>query len=105
MNIAYVISAHELPSQLVRLVNRLDALNTSFLIHVDKKIDDVTFREMRVGLAMKPNVPFLTRHVFNWGDFGHVVATIIGSGRASHQADPVRLSPPPHRPGLPSSLE
>jgi hypothetical protein len=78
MRIAYIISAYKLPGQLVRLVRKLNAENTIFFIHVDKKTDNTTYGKMTEPLDRYGNVYFLNRHVCNWGDFGHVSATLNG---------------------------
>lgn len=78
MSIAYIISAYKLPEQLVRLVQKLNTEDTSFLIHVDKKTDAVTFARMEKPLRASSNVTFLERHRCHWGDFGHVKATLKG---------------------------
>jgi hypothetical protein len=45
---------------------------------VDKKTADPTYRKMVDGLSNCPNVIFLKRYRCDWGDFGHVQATIEG---------------------------
>ena len=61
MNIAYLITAHKNPHQLVRLVERLNAEGTSFFVHVDKATDEPTCRQMVNGLRHLPNVRFLRK--------------------------------------------
>ncbi len=78
MKIVYIILAHKLPEQLVRLVRRLSADETSFLVHVDRKTDYAIYRRMTDPLNSYQNVHFLERHLCNWGDFGHVEATLDG---------------------------
>jgi Core-2/I-Branching enzyme len=74
---AYVISAYKNPAQLSRLVHRLHTgSNTRFLVHVDRKTDDQTFRTMEKGVAGLEGVRFLTRHTCHWGGFGHVRASL-----------------------------
>jgi len=46
MKIAYIILAHKLPQQIIRLVNRLNTDDTSFLIHVDKKTEHRIYQEI-----------------------------------------------------------
>ncbi len=77
MKIAYILLAHRIPEQLIRLVNRLNTANAHFFIHVDKRTEDAIFEQM-CALAHLPNVQFLNRHVCNWSGFGHVAATIEG---------------------------
>ncbi len=78
MRIAYLILAHQLPEQLVRLVRRLNTPNALFLIHINRRSDDAVWRAARAGLADLDNVVFLRRHKLYWGGFGHVSATIEG---------------------------
>lgn len=78
VRVAYVISAYRRPHQLVRLVRRLETPNASFAIHVDRKTPDDVFRQMVDGLDGEASVSFLERHTCNWGDFGHVRATLKG---------------------------
>ena len=78
MKIAYIILAHKLPEQLVRLVKKLNTDNTSFLIHVDKKTDEEIFRMMEEPLRGYKNVHFLKRYVVRWGTFSQVQATLEG---------------------------
>lgn len=76
MRIAYVIVAHQLPGQLVRLVRRLNSPNAQFLIHINRRSDDSILDAVAAGLAGLDNVVFLRRHRLHWGSFGHVRATI-----------------------------
>ena len=78
MRIAYIILAHKLPEQLVRLVKKLNTDATSFIIHVDRKTDQKTYQKIVNALSPFENVYFLKRHVCNWGGFGHVQATLDG---------------------------
>lgn len=76
--IAYVILAHQLPQQLVRLVDRLEAPGATFLIHINRRSDDAILDAARAGLAGRADVVFLRRHRLHWGGFGHVAATVEG---------------------------
>lgn len=76
MRIVYVILAHQLPDQLVRLVRRLNTPSALFLIHINRRSDDAVLETARAGLAELDNVVFLRRHKLYWGGFGHVGATI-----------------------------
>ncbi len=94
MRIAYVILAHQLPQQLVRLVRRLDTPNALFFVHVNRRSDDAVYEAARAGLAELDNVVFLRRHKLYWGGFGHVRATLEGLDelyRRSAQFDYVAL--------------
>ena len=78
MRITYIISAYKNPEQLVRLILRLNADTTSFLVHVDKKTDKCLFDQMVCGTKHLSNVYFLKRYRCYWGGFGHVQATMEG---------------------------
>jgi Core-2/I-Branching enzyme len=78
VKLGYIVSAYRLPDQLGRLLRRLDDGDATFLVHVDRKTDDATFRRMREGAALARNVTFLDRHVCHWGGFGHVRASLKG---------------------------
>lgn len=76
--IAYVILAHQLPEQLVRLVRRLHTPDARFLIHVNRRSDDAVLEAVRAGLSDLDGVCYLRRHRLHWGGFGHVRATLEG---------------------------
>lgn len=78
MKIIYIILGHKLLQQLVRLVNRISTENSTIIIHIDKKTDDITYRKILGSLRTYNNVYFLERHVCNWGDFGIVKASLKG---------------------------
>ena len=78
IKIAYIISAYKLPNLLIRIVERLQADNVVFFIHVDKKTSTAFFNDIKDRLGSYKNVNFLERHICNWGDFGHVKATLKG---------------------------
>ncbi len=78
MKIAYIITAHKHPEQLIRLITRLNTETTCFLVHVDKKTDNQIYRRMVNGLSHLPNVHFLQRHRCIWGHFSLVETTIKG---------------------------
>ncbi len=78
MKIAYIILAHKLPEQLVRLVRKLNTDMASFFIHVDKKTDGETYRKMTEPLSEYENVYFLDRYARYYGDFNHVKPTLDG---------------------------
>lgn len=88
MRIAYVILAHQLPEQLVRLVRRLNTPGAMFLVHIDRRADEAVDRTARAGLAELENVVFLRRHALYWGGFGHVRATIEGLDELYRRAAP-----------------
>ncbi|MGD8457105.1 MAG: beta-1,6-N-acetylglucosaminyltransferase [Anaerolineales bacterium] len=78
MRIVYIILAHHLPEQLVRLVRKLNTETAIFLIHIDKKTDNETHKKMVDPLKDYTNVHFLKRITVHWGGFEHVHATFLG---------------------------
>ncbi len=88
MRLVYIISAYKLPDMLIRLVNRLQADDVTFLIHIDKKTSPEISGRMETGLNHFDNVFFLERHVCYWGDFGHVRATLKGIKEIVERAIP-----------------
>jgi hypothetical protein len=63
---------------LYRLVDRLDAGNVHFLIHIDKKVDDALFTSIKARLEPGGNVHFIKRWKCNWAGFGISQATWQG---------------------------
>lgn len=78
MKIAYIILAHKLPAQLVRLVKRLDAPGTHFFIHIDKNSDNEVYKQIVSDLSLMENIFFLKRFVTKWGQVGCVQAMLEG---------------------------
>jgi hypothetical protein len=76
MNIAYIILAHKLPDQLIRLVRKLNTLSACFFIHIDKKTDSNTFEKIKTALREFDNVYFLDRYARYYGDYYHLKATL-----------------------------
>jgi hypothetical protein len=77
MKIVYLILAHRYPEQLVRLVQRLQAPDVRFFIHLDKKMED------RMGVTVKHglknfDVTYVKRHTCHWAGFGIMKATFQG---------------------------
>jgi len=83
MKIAYIILAHKLPEQLVRLVRKLNDDDARFFIHIDKRTADPIRRRMVEPLSTCKNIEYLKRHAVNWGDFGCVEATLEGLKQAA----------------------
>jgi Core-2/I-Branching enzyme len=61
MNLAYIITAHKNPEQLVRLVERLNADGATFFVHVDRRTDAQTYGRMVDGLRHLSNVHFMKK--------------------------------------------
>ena len=84
MKLTYIIMAHKLPEQLVRLVQRLDTPDATFLIHVDRKTDDGIYRQILHSLEGRNNVYFLERRRVYYCDFTHV-AVALGALREQRE--------------------
>lgn len=70
----YIILAHKNPQQLKRLVEKLNDVESSFYLHIDKTVDIGSFTEV---LSVHSNIKFIKkREEGTWGDIGIVKATI-----------------------------
>ncbi|MDR2683908.1 MAG: beta-1,6-N-acetylglucosaminyltransferase [Prevotellaceae bacterium] len=70
----FIIEAHKNPTQLKRMINRLNDEQSSFYIHIDKKSDIQPFKATIEG----KNIKFLERRVdCIWCDISQVEATIL----------------------------
>lgn len=78
MEIACIILAHKYPKQLIRLIARLDAEQTSFWVHIDQKISNKIYQVIVSRLSNKQNVYFLERQNVYCGHFSQVYATYNG---------------------------
>ncbi len=66
MRVAHLIMAHKNPSQLLRLIKKLEHPEADFFIHIDKKVDITYFHE----LSDLPQVNFIkNRTLVNWGGY------------------------------------
>ncbi len=78
MKIAYIILAHKNPTQLTRLVLRLNNNQSFFLIHIDGNTKPEIYNQFQEQLKGFSNVCLLKRHKSSWGDFNIVKATLEG---------------------------
>ena len=85
MKIAYIVLAHKLPDQLLRLISRLNTPGTTFFIHVDQKTDKTTFDQMVGAIKDFDNVFFVKRYRSKWGQMGIVRATLSGLREISNR--------------------
>ena len=77
MRIVYILLAHRLPEQSVRLVRRLNTDGTTFLIHVDRTASSGIYQRIAGPLSEYANVSFLSnRYVIRKAQFGHVRAPL-----------------------------
>lgn len=75
---AFLILCYNNPSQLLRLVERLDSPFSRFYIHIDKKHEKEMVDTVEVcKLRNKSNVIFVSPIEVYWGDFSLVRATLI----------------------------
>ncbi len=73
MRIAHLIMTHRNPSQLSRLIKKLEHPDADFYIHIDKKVDITAFKELN-------GVTFITnRTLVNWGGYSttHAIITSV----------------------------
>lgn len=85
MKIAYFILCHKDPDQVLRLIKRLDADDTLFVIHVDRRAN-IAFETIRALTAGMRNVHFAKRHRCYWGKFGIVQATLACISEGLHHS-------------------
>ncbi len=81
MRLVYILLAHHLPVQLIRLVDRLEGPDAQLLIHLDMNMPDDEVRTIRHALGARPQVEFLPRHRCSWGAFSIVEAALEGLRR------------------------
>lgn len=74
-NHAFIIQVHKQPELFGRTVKKLTAPNHFFFINVDKKVNEVPFKQAVAGIE---NVTFLEgedRTDVRWGGFSQVLCT------------------------------
>ncbi len=77
MKLAYIFFAYTKPELLIRIIKRLDAEGATFLIHVDKKIDDAFIHQIEAAFPAKHNLFFTERVTIEWGDPGFFNALML----------------------------
>jgi hypothetical protein len=77
MRLAYIVPAHQNPSQVERLLRRLASDGATFVVHVDLRAGEEVFDRTR-RLTSDLDVRFVDRHVCFWGGFGFVAAALKG---------------------------
>ena len=78
MKIGYIIVAHTLPEQIVRLVRRLDSPHARFFIHVDRRAPEAVMAMVDRELGGVGSVRLLPRHRVHWAAFSPVLAALEG---------------------------
>jgi hypothetical protein len=78
MKIAYIILVHKNPTQVARLINRLNVENTVFSIHVDFNADAEPFKkEILAANPNNSNIHFLEKRFKpKWGGFNTIRAAV-----------------------------
>lgn len=77
MKIAYILLVHRNPTQVARLISRLDAWSPIF-IHVDRRVPIGPFQRTLESSNLCGSLRFVKRHRCRWGQFGIVQATLEG---------------------------
>lgn len=75
MRIAYLILAHQHPTQVSRLVAGLPDASPIF-VHIDARTPAETFKEFQNALGRRPNLFFVDRYRCRWGGVGIVKAML-----------------------------
>jgi hypothetical protein len=78
MSVAYLIRAHQRPSQLERLVDQLSSPRSSFYIHVSARTKNEIYAAMRKGLDGRGNVHWVDRVPAYYAGFSLVRAMLAG---------------------------
>jgi hypothetical protein len=78
VKIAYLVLAHRYFDQLFRLVDRLNAGNVVFYIHIDKKVSQKDYTFVTEHFQSFENVHFTKRFTCYWAGFGIMRATLQG---------------------------
>ena len=87
MKHAFLIQAHEDPEQLYNLIQALNAKDSLFYVHIDKKASDFTNSIFYQQLLTYCNVHFTERIKVYWGGFSQVKATLILLNEAIKESD------------------
>jgi hypothetical protein len=76
IRIAHIILVHQFPEQLKNLIDALDHQQCHFFIHVDKKTDEKSFKDLFTTIS---NISFIkNRKDVIWGGFSLIEAVIEG---------------------------
>jgi Core-2/I-Branching enzyme len=77
MKICYLILAHKNPSQLHRLISRLNGEGVSFFVHINKR-EAAMYHDSVATLTEFSNVHFVKPQAIWWGTFSIVKAILVG---------------------------
>jgi hypothetical protein len=76
IKLAYFILCHKAPEHVIRLIDRLGAEDSFFVVHVDKRAAPGVFETLQRFANDRPEVYLSKRHRCYWGRFGIVRGTI-----------------------------
>ena len=76
IRIAYLILCHKSPEHVIRLISRLRAEGSFFVVHIDKKASPTVSQALHFFSAHSSDVILAQRVRCYWGDFNIVQATI-----------------------------
>jgi Core-2/I-Branching enzyme len=77
MKLGFILLVHRDPPQVVRLVDRLDDPDSTFVVHVGRANPDA-YAPIAAALGGRPNVSFLPRRRIHWGGWGISSAFLDG---------------------------
>ncbi len=75
MKTAYIILAYTAPQQVARLIHRLNQPNTSFFLHIDKRVNIRPFQQALRNIPLA-DIRFVTRENSSWASFETVQASL-----------------------------
>jgi Core-2/I-Branching enzyme len=76
MKMVYILLAHTNSEQVIRLVNRLNAPQTRFVIHVSINCEPGVYKALLSATKEYPNVAFAKRTSVKWGNFDIIQALL-----------------------------
>lgn len=80
LRVAYVVTAHRNPAQVVRMVRRLAVPGTAFILHVDAKSEPAVEAEIKAGLVDVERCHFLEPRPVRWGHVSLLRAVLRALG-------------------------
>lgn len=76
MKMVYILLAHTNAEQVIRLIDRLNAPHTRFVIHVSINCEPGTYETLRSATNQFPNIAFAKRTKIKWGNFDIIQALL-----------------------------
>ena len=77
MKLGFILLVHRDPDQVVRLLDRLDDADSTFVVHVGRARPDI-YETLRERLAGRPNISFLPRRRVRWGSWAIAASLLSG---------------------------